>query len=198
MSADESLYEGWLGSNFDLEGENAGKWLVKEANGKKMNIVVLQGGAGASAQIGRHDGFNRIIKKNKNFKILAEEKADFDKAKAKTLMAKYLDKYGDKIDVIVTHNDTMCYGVIETLKEKNIDPNDYIIISFDGEAEVFKLMVDKAKVDLCVECNPLLGPATEKLVAKMVAGETIDKTNYVDEGVFTADMAAAELPNRQY
>ena len=198
VSADESLYEGWLGSNFDLEGENAGKWLVKEANGKKMNIVVLQGGAGASAQIGRHDGFNRIIKKNKNFKILAEEKADFDKAKAKTLMAKYLDKYGDKIDVIVTHNDTMCYGVIETLKEKNIDPNDYIIISFDGEAEVFKLMVDKAKVDLCVECNPLLGPATEKLVAKMVAGETIDKTNYVDEGVFTADMAAAELPNRQY
>lgn len=63
VSADESLYEGWLGSNFDLEGENAGKWLVKEANGKKMNIVVLQGGAGASAQIGRHDGFNRIIKK---------------------------------------------------------------------------------------------------------------------------------------
>ena len=151
VSADESLYEGWLGSNFDLEGENAGKWLV-----------------------------------------------DFDKAKAKTLMAKYLDKYGDKIDVIVTHNDTMCYGVIETLKEKNIDPNDYIIISFDGEAEVFKLMVDKAKVDLCVECNPLLGPTTEKLVAKMVAGETIDKTNYVEEGVFTADMAAAELPNRQY
>ncbi len=198
VSADESLYEGWLGSNFDLEGENAGKWLVDEAKGKKMNIVVLQGGAGASAQIGRHDGFNRIIKKNKNFKILAEEKADFDKAKAKTLMAKYLDKYGDKIDVIVTHNDTMCYGVIETLKEKNIDPNDYIIISFDGEAEVFKLMVDKAKVDLCVECNPLLGPTTEKLVAKMVAGETIDKTNYVEESVFTADMAAAELPNRQY
>jgi len=198
VSADKSLCEGWLGSNFDLEGENAGKWLVKKANGKKMNIVVLQGDLGASAQIGRHDGFNRIIKKNKNFKILAEEVAKFDKAKAKVLMAKYLDKYGDKIDVIVTHNDTMCYGVMETLKEKNIDPNDYIIISFDGEAEVFKLMVDKAKVDLCVECNPLLGPATEKLVAKMIAGEKIDKTNYVDEGVFTADMAAAELPNRQY
>lgn len=198
VSADKSLYEGWLGSDFDLEGENAGKWLVEKANGKKMNIVVLQGGKGASAQIGRHDGFNRIIKKNKNFKILAEKMADFDKAKAKTLMSKYLDKYGDKIDVIVTHNDTMCYGVMETLKERNIDPNKYIIISFDGEAEVFKLMVDNAKVDVCVECNPLLGPATEKLVAKMVAGETIDKTNYVDEGVFTADKAAEELPKRQY
>ena len=56
VSADESLYEGWLGSNFDLEGENAGKWLVDEAKGKKMNIVVLQGGAGASAQIGRQIG----------------------------------------------------------------------------------------------------------------------------------------------
>lgn len=198
VSADESLYEGWLGSNFDLEGENAGKWLVEQAGGKKMNIVVLQGGLGASAQIGRHDGFNRIIEQNKNFTILAEEIADFDKAKAKVLMSKYLDTYGDKIDVIVTHNDTMCYGVIETLTEKNIDPNDYIIMSFDGEAEVFKLMVDNAKVDICVECNPLLGPATEKLVAKIVAGETIDKTNYVDEGVFTADVAAAELPNRQF
>lgn len=198
VSADESLYEGWLGSDFNLEGENAGKWLVEEAGGKKMNIVVLQGGVGASAQIGRHDGFNKIIEQNDNFTILAEEVADFDKAKAKALMAKYLDEYGDKIDVIVTHNDTMCYGVMETLTERNIDPNDYIIISFDGEAEVFKLMVDNAKVDLCVECNPLLGPATEELVAKMVAGETIDKTNYVDEGVFTADMAAQELPNRQF
>jgi len=198
VSADDSLYEGWLGSDFNLEGENAGKWLVEKANGKKMNIVVLRGDVGASAQIGRHDGFNKIIKKNNNFKLLAEEVADFDKAKAKTLMAKYLDTYGDKIDVIVTHNDTMCYGVIETLTERNIDPNDYIIISFDGEAEVFKLMVDNAKVDLCVECNPLLGPATEKLVAKIIAGETIDKTNYVDEGVFSADMAAKELPNRQY
>jgi len=198
VSADESLYEGWLGSNFDLEGENAGKWLVEQAGGENMNIVVLQGGEGASAQIGRHDGFNRIIEQNDNFTILAEEIADFDKAKAKVLMQKYLDEYGDKINVIVTHNDTMCYGVMEVLEENNIDPNDYIIISFDGEAEAFKLMVDNAKLDLCVECNPLLGPATEELVKKIIAGETIDKTNFVDEGVFTADMAAAELPNRQF
>lgn len=198
VSADPSLYEGWIGSNFDLEGENAAKWLVKEANGKKQNIVVLQGAPESSAQIGRHDGFNRIINTNKNFKILAEETADFDKGKAKVLMKKYLDKYGDKIDVIVTQNDTMCYGVMEVLEEKNIDPNDYTIISFDGEAEAFKLMVDDAKLDLCVECNPLIGPNAEELVKKLLAGEKIEKENYTDEGVFTADMAAEELGNRQY
>lgn len=198
VSADPSLYEGWIGSNFDLEGENAGKWLVEEANGKEQNIVVLQGAMGASAQIGRHDGFNRIIEPNNNFKILAEETADFDKGKAKVLMEKYLDQYGDTIDVIVTHNDTMCYGVMEVLEERNIDPNDYTIISFDGEAEAFKLMVDDAKLDLCVECNPLIGPNAEELVKKLLAGEKIEKENYTDEGVFTADMAAGELGNRQY
>lgn len=199
VSASDSLYEGWLGSNFDLEGENAGKWLVKEAKGKKMNIVVLQGNKGASAQQGRRNGFNKVIKKHKNFKILAQELADFDKGKAKVLMKKYLKKYGKKkINVIVTHNDTMCYGVMEVLKENKIDPNDYIIISFDGEAEAFKLMMDKAKLDLCVECNPLIGPNAKELVTKILAGEKINKKNYTDEGVYTADMAADELENRQY
>lgn len=198
VSSDESLYEGWLGSDFDLEGENAGKWLAEQAAGEQMNIVVLQGNNGASAQIGRHDGFNRIIGQHDNLTILAEELADFDKAKGKALMQKYLDEYGDQIDVIVSHNDTMCYGVMETLEENGIDPNDYIIISFDGEANAFKLMLDNAKLDLCVECNPLLGPATKDLVDKLAAGETIDKVNYVDEGVFSADMAEEELPNRQY
>lgn len=198
ISADASLYEGWLGSDFDLEGENAGKWLAEKAAGQQMNIVVLQGNEGASAQIGRHDGFNRIIEANSNFNILAEEVADFDKGKAKILMEKYLNEYGDQINVIVTHNDTMCYGVMEVLEEKNIDPNKYIIISFDGEAEAFKLMVDNAKLDLCVECNPLIGPDAKKLVDKIIEGETINKENFVTESVYTADMAAAELPNRQY
>lgn len=198
VSADESLYEGWLGSDFDLEGENAGKWLAEQANGQEMNIVVLQGNKGSSAQTGRHDGFNKVIEKNSNFTILAEEMADFDKGKAKVLMQKYLDEYGDEINVIVTHNDTMCYGVMEVLEENNIDPNKYTIISFDGEAEAFKLMVDNAKLDLCVECNPLIGPTAKEMVDKILAGEIIDKDNFVPEGVFTADMAAGELPNRQY
>lgn len=198
ISADASLYEGWLGSNFDLEGENAGKWLVEQVAGQQMNIVVLQGNEGASAQIGRHDGFNRIIEANSNLKILAEEAADFDKGKAKVLMEKYLDQFGDQINVIVTHNDTMCYGVMEVLQERNIDPNKYLIISFDGEAEAFKLMADNAKLDICVECNPLIGADAKKLVDKIVKGEKIDKENFVTEGVYTADMAAAELPNRQY
>lgn len=196
ISADESLYEGWVGSDFLAEGTNAGKWLAETANGEKMNIVVLQGDNG-SAALGRTDGFQQVVDQHDNLKIIAQEHADFDKAKAKALMQDYLDQYDD-IDVIVTQNDNMLYGVAELLEEKNIDMNDYTIISFDGEAEAFKYMVDNAKLDLEVECNPLQGPKAEEMVKKILAGETIDKINYVEEGVFTADMAKDEIGNRQF
>jgi len=196
ISADDSLYEGWLGSDFNKEGQEAGKWLAETAQGDQ-NIVVLRGDEGSSAQIGRTAGFQEIIDQHDNLTIIASEAADFDKAKGKALMTKYLEEYDD-IDVIVAQNDNMFYGVAEALEEAGKDLNDYITISFDGEAEAFKYMVDNAKLDLEVECNPLQGPQAEELVQKVLAGETIDKINYVNEGVFTADMAKDEIGNRKF
>lgn len=197
VSADDSLYSCWVGSNFEKEGKDAANWLV-ETNGtsEKQNMVVLEGTINASAQLGRTKGFESVISKHDNYTILASESGDFDKAKGKALMNQYLTEYDD-IDIIVSQNDNMTYGVVEAIEESDRKCSDYTIITFDGEANAFKLMMD-GKVSLEVECNPLQGPTVEKLMNKILAGETVDKIQYMEEGVFPAETAQDEIGNRKF
>ncbi len=197
VSADESLYSCWIGSNFDKEGKDAAQWLV-DNNGttEAQNIVILEGTTGASAQIGRSEGFDSIISKYTNYTVLASESGDFDKAKGKDLMKDYLGRF-DKIDVIVTQNDNMAYGVIEAIQEAGGKASDYTIISFDGEANAFKEMIS-GNIAVDVECNPLQGPTVEEVMKKILAGETVEKKLYMEEGVYPASEAADEVANRKY
>ena len=54
------------------------------------------------------------------------------------------------------------------------------------------------KLNATVECNPLLGPQLARLIHDVHAGTAVPRRVVVEEGVFTRDQAAAELPNRKY
>ena len=66
-SEDTSLYKTFLGSDFVVEGEKAGQWLVDNAadsdvNGDgKINVVQLEGTTGAAPAIDRAEGFADTI-----------------------------------------------------------------------------------------------------------------------------------------
>lgn len=197
VSSDSSLYSCWIGSDFDKEGRDAAQWLV-DNNGttEAQNIVILEGTTGASAQLGRTAGFDSVISQYSNYTVLASESGDFDKAKGKDLMKDYLGRF-DKIDVIVTQNDNMAYGVIEAIQEAGGKASDYTIISFDGEANAFKEMVN-GNIAVDIECNPLQGPTVEEVMKKILAGETVEKELFMEEGVYPASAAAQEVANRKY
>ena len=69
--SDDSLYTAWVGSNFKLEGQKAMAWLdaYLEAKGRgdeEINLVDIQGTIGASAQIGRTEGFDEAVEAHDN------------------------------------------------------------------------------------------------------------------------------------
>ncbi len=90
MDVDESLYECWVGGNFIKEGEDAGKWLADylEAQGRgseDINLVTLQGTIGASAQVGRTEGFGNILAEHSNWKMLDKQTGEFTQLRARRL-----------------------------------------------------------------------------------------------------------------
>ena len=86
---------------------------------------------------------------------------------------------------------------IEALKAAGVKPGDLKIVSVDGTRGGFQAMVD-GWFQADVECNPLLGPQLMQLAKDVVAGKAVPKRVTVEEGVYTADQAAKELPNRKY
>ncbi|SEL37063.1 simple sugar transport system substrate-binding protein [Roseateles sp. YR242] len=200
--SDPSLYVTFIGSDFVEEGRKAGKWAIewakKNAPTGDVNIVELQGTVGSAPAIDRKKGFEEAIKAEPRLKILRSQSGDFTRAKGKEVMEAFLKAKDKKIHLLFAHNDDMAIGAIQAIEEAGLKPRkDIAIVSIDGVRGAFEAMV-AGKLDVTIECNPLLGPQLMQLAKDVKAGKTLPKRITTEEGVFAADVAAQELPKRKY
>lgn len=199
--ADPSLYVTLLGSDFVEEGRRAARWLVEHAKknpGRAYNIVELQGTVGSAPAIDRKAGFAEVIKGEPRLKMLRSQTGDFTRTKGKEVMEAFLKSEGRNITVLYAHNDDMAIGAIQAIEEAGIKPGkDILVISIDGVRGAFEAML-QGKLNVTVECNPLLGPQLMQAALAVKAGKPVPKRIVVNEGVFPAEVAAKEFPNRRY
>jgi simple sugar transport system substrate-binding protein len=200
--SDNSLYTCWVGGNFLKEGQDAVAWLnsyVKKnkLDNKDLNIVILQGTIGSSAQVGRTQGELEGLAKNSHYKVLAKQTGEFTQAKGQEVMESFL-KANPKIDVVFAENDNMAFGAIDAIKAVGKVPGkDIVIISFDAVHEAFNRMI-AGEINCDVECNPLHGPRVDEIIKTLEKGGKVEKIMYVKEGTFDTANAKAMLPTRKY
>ncbi|WP_295379343.1 ABC transporter substrate-binding protein [uncultured Pseudacidovorax sp.] len=198
---DTSLYVTFMGSDFVEEGRKAGRWLVDKMKDQKgeVRIVELQGTVGSAPAIDRKKGFEEIIKADPKFKIVRSQTGDFTRAKGKEVMEAFLKAEGKNgINVLYAHNDDMAIGAIQAIEEAGLKPaKDITIISVDAVKGAFEAMM-AGKLNVSVECSPLLGPQLMTAVKDIVAGKPVAKRIVTEEGIFPMETAAAEFPKRKY
>lgn len=200
---DTSLYETFLGSDFVLEGEKAGDWLVENAadsdvNGDgTVNVVQLEGTTGAAPAIDRAEGFASKISADDTIEVTASQTGDFTRDGGKQVMESFLQS-DDTIDVVFAHNDDMGLGAIEAIEAAGLTPGEDIkIITIDAVKDGMQALAD-GKINYIVECNPLLGPQLMDLAQKVLDGEEVPERVVTEETTFTQEQAAEVLPERQY
>ncbi len=198
---DPSLYVSFIGSDFVEEGRRAARWLVehqKKNPNRSYNIVELQGTVGSAPAIDRKAGFAEVIAGNPKLKIIRSQTGDFTRAKGKEVMEAFLKSEGKNINVLYAHNDDMAIGAIQAIEEAGFKPGkDILVVSIDGVRGAFEAML-QGKLNVTVECNPLLGPQLIQTAQAVKAGKPVPKRITVNEGVFPAEVAAKEFPNRKY
>ena len=201
---DDSLYTAWVGTDSRVEGEKAGYWLEQDLKKRgrqyeDINIVILTGTEGSSAQTGRSVGFAQIASRYGNWHILAEGCGDFTPAKGKEVMKEFLKTYPD-IDVVVSQNDDMTFGALEAIHDAGLTTGirgDIILISFDAVSEALEL-VEEGVINADIECNPEQGEAVAEVIRKLERGEKVEKKNPIEEQVFTISNVGLYKDSRTY
>jgi simple sugar transport system substrate-binding protein len=113
-------------------------------------------------------------------------------------MEAFLKAEGKKINVLFAHNDDMAIGAIQAIEEAGLKPaKDIVIISIDGVKGAFEAMI-AGKLNVSVECSPLLGPQLMQAVKDIKDGKTLPKRIVTVESIFPMEVAAKEFPNRKY
>jgi len=196
--SDDSLYKCFIGSDFIEEGRRAANAVVKLTGGK-AGVAELVGTVGSAPAIDRAKGFREVIAKYPDIKIVTSQSGDFTRAKGKEVMEAFLKAPNAKeITVLFAHNDDMALGAIQAMEEAGIKPGqDIKIVSIDGVRGAFEAMKD-GKLNVTVECNPLLGPQLFDLIEKVADKKEVPHRVVTQEGVYEQAQAAEELPKRQY
>lgn len=208
--SDDSLYVAKIGTDQVEEGRKAFRWIddyitknnIKPRNGgDTINIVILEGTVGASAAVGRSKGFNEAMDASPNkakYKILASQTGDFTRQKGQEVMESFLKSYRDDIDVLFAQNDDMALGAIQAIEAAGLKPSkDIVIVGADAVKGMFNAIME-GKANATVECNPLQGDLFFETCKKILAGESVPKSVYVEEGVFDTTNAAEVFPTRKY
>ncbi len=200
---DRSLYTAYIGSDFREEGERAIRWMedLLEEQGRieePIRIVHIQGTIGSSAQIGRTTALEQAIKRNPNWKMVAQECGDFTRAKTYEVMGSILKQTKD-IDIVYCENDGEALGAIDAIEEAGLKCNTddgVIVISFDATKLGLEYCL-KGKISLDVECNPLQGPYVDAMIRQLEHGESIERVHLVKEELFDCFTITREIINNR-
>lgn len=188
VSADPSLYLTFLGTNMELEGQTAAKWLAEYLQGKEANILVIEGSVGASATLGRTAGFNAIAADHPEWKIIDSQSGDFTQVGGQQVMESYLKSYKGQFNVVVCQNDNEAYGAMDAMKAAGVTygtKGDVILISYDATKQGLTLTL-AGDINCNVECNPLQAAGVAGIIAKVEAGEEIPSVTIVPDAAFVA------------
>ena len=188
VDAADSLYTTALGCDMVAEGETAGNWLAEYMDGKEANILVIEGSVGASATLGRTEGFNNIAAQHSEWKILDSQSGDFTQSGGQEVMESFIKTYEGQFNVVVCQNDNEAYGAMDAMDAAGITygvDGDVTIISYDATHDGLQYTLD-GKISCNVECNPLQAGFAEEVIKKLEAGETVDKWTLVVDSAFCA------------
>jgi ABC-type sugar transport system substrate-binding protein len=198
--SDDSLYVSLIGSDFVEEGRRAGRWLLEHTRDVPgdIDIVELQGTVGSAPANDRKKGFADVISADHRYRIIRSQSGDFDRSRAREIMAGYLQVEGRRIRVLFAHSDTMALGAIEAIEAAGFKPgSDILVISIEGSRKGLEAIV-AGKMNVSVECSPLLGPQLIAVVKDVAAGRAVPRRVVTEESVFTRENAASALPDRAY
>ena len=186
--ADQIEYKVAFGGDFVEEGYRmvkwAGEYLKSIGRDEEVNVVIMEGTTGASAQVDRTTGNLKALEEYPNMKLVGQQSGNFTRAEGQAVMESWL-KSIDKIDVLFAQNDDMALGAIDAIKAAGLVPGqDIIIVGCDSVKAAFEAIV-AGDMNATIECTPLYGPFVIDAINKLEAGEEFDKTViHPEEGVF--------------
>lgn len=188
---DSDKYTAWVGSDFKVEGLACGEWLKAFAADKgieEINALVIEGSTGASATIGRTDGFKEIADRE-GWTILDSQSGDFTEAGGQEVMESYCQSYKGQFNVVICQNDNEAAGAMTAMDAAGVSygvDGDVILVSFDANKPYVQLVME-GKINANFECNPMAAPMVDEIIKQLENDETPEKEVYVTESWFAAE-----------
>ncbi len=119
----------------------AGEFFAEKLGGKG-NIVQIEGTAGSSSAVERKKGFEDVIAKHPDMKIIATQNADYLRENAAKFMEDVLQRFGPgQIQGVYAHNDEMALGALTAIEAAGRQ-KEIMVTGLDGQNNAIQAVAD--------------------------------------------------------
>jgi len=106
----------FVGSRDEESARLAMEYIVQRLGGRGQ-VVMMQGFMGQAAQLKRDRGARDVLARHPDMVLIADQTAEWDRAKAMSLMENWIQAHGEKIQAVFAHNDEMGMGAVIALEQ---------------------------------------------------------------------------------
>ena len=190
-SETKSVPTAFIGSHDEESARLAMEYIARRLNGRG-NVLMMHGFMGQAAQIKRDQGAREVLAKNPGLKLLAHQTAEWDRAKAMTLMENWIQSYGTNIHAVFAQNDEMGMGALIALEQARLKDK-VIVASVDAIADALQA-VKAGRLDATV-FQDAKGQATGALetALKILRKEPYEKQVFIPFQLVTRENVAGYL-----
>jgi inositol transport system substrate-binding protein len=175
----------FVGSRDEDSGTLAMEYIAQRLAGKG-NVVEIEGFMGQAAQLKRDQAAREVLSKNPGLHLLASQTAEWDRAKAMSLMENWMQSYGDRIDAVFAHNDEMAMGALLAL-ERAGKKKRTIVVGVDAIADALQAVRD-GRLDATIFQDAAgQGAAAVETAVKMIRHQPFEKQVMIPFQLVTRD-----------
>ncbi|MBI5385747.1 MAG: sugar ABC transporter substrate-binding protein [Verrucomicrobia bacterium] len=187
-SETKSAPTAFVGSRDEESARLAMDYLARRLNGQGQ-VVMMHGYMGQAAQIKRDQGARATLARHPGLKLLADQTAEWDRAKAVTLMENWIQSYGMKINAVFAQNDEMGMGAVIALEQAKLKDK-VVVASVDAIADALQAVKD-GRLDATVfqDAKGQAGTALETAV-KIVRQQPYEKQAFIPFQLVTKENVA--------
>lgn len=175
----------FVGSRDEDAGRIAMGYIAQRLGGKG-NVVMMHGFMGQAAQIKRDQGAREALAQNPGLHLLAEQTAEWDRAKGMSLMENWIQSYGDKINSVFAQNDEMAMGALIAIEHAG-RKGKIVVVGVDAIADALQAVHD-GRLDATVFQDAAgQGGAAVETAAKIVRHQPYEKQVLIPFQLVTRD-----------
>jgi inositol transport system substrate-binding protein len=155
-------------------------------------VVMMHGFMGQAAQLKRDQGAREVLARHPGLTLLADQTAEWDRAKAMSLMENWIQAHGDQIGAVFAQNDEMAMGALLALEQAK-RKDKVIVAGVDAIADALQA-VQAGRLDATVFQDARgQGGGAVAVALKIIRKEPYEKQVFIPFQLVTKENVAGFL-----
>ena len=147
----------------------------------KIQYVMLEGEQGhQDASIRTEYSVKRLVDSGIKVEKLGSEVANWSRTEASEKVDRWIEKYNDKVELIISNNDDMALGAIDVLNKSKIKNNMPLIVGVDGINDALKAIENGQMTGTVISDAYKQGKAIFDTALRVSSGNILDNYNGID------------------